>query len=142
MYSEQGGISARHAPLAEECIPAGFPSPAEGLVERRLDLNETLVRNPIATFFVRVAGESMVGVGICRGDLLVVDRSVEARDKHIVVARLDGEYTVKRLRLWRDGVYLVAENPDYPTIDVTGAHAEFEVWGVVTSVVRSLLCPI
>lgn len=142
MYSGQGGVLRQATPLMEECVPAGFPSPAEGLVERRLDLNETLIRNAVATFFVRVAGESMTGAGIYRGDLLVVDRSIEARDRHIVIARLDGEYTVKRLRFWREGVYLAAENPDYPPIDVTGSRTEFEVWGVVTSVIRSLLCPI
>lgn len=132
------GQCASGIPLVVGSVAAGFPSPAEGMVERRLDLNETLIRNPVATFFVRVSGESMIGAGICRGDLLVVDRSVEARDRHIVIARLDGEYTVKRLRFGRDGVYLVAENPDYRPIPVSGAHTEFEVWGVVVGVVRAL----
>ncbi|MBC8101336.1 MAG: translesion error-prone DNA polymerase V autoproteolytic subunit [Cytophagales bacterium] len=127
-------------PLVGECVAAGFPSPAEGLVERRLDLNETLIRNPPSTFFVRVAGDSMVDVGIRQGDLLVVDRAIEPRDKQIIVARWGEEFTVKRLRLWQGEVWLVPENAEYSKLEVTGS-PDFEIWGVVTGVVRSLLRP-
>jgi DNA polymerase V len=143
MYRIQSGTPSSMAiPLVEENVAAGFPSPAEGLVERQLDLNEALIQNPVATFFVRVSGESMVGAGIYRGDLLVVDRSIEAQDRHIIIARLDSEYMVKRLRFSRKSVYLVSENPDFPPVEITGSPVEFEIWGVVTTVIRSLLCPI
>lgn len=122
-------------PLFSSCIAAGFPSPAEDYIEKRLDLNELMIKHPIATFFVRVAGESMVDAGIRSGDILVVDRSVSPASGKIVVAVLNGEFTVKRLVIGKRGVSLIAENKSYPTIDVT-KDMDFQVWGVVTYVIH------
>lgn len=118
-------------------VPAGFPSPAADYEQDRLDLNKHLVGNAAATFFVRVAGDSMVGAGIHTGDLLVVDRSLEPRDKNVVIAVIDGELTVKRIRLKAGKITLEPENPDYATLEIT-ADTAFEVWGVVTSVIHKL----
>ncbi len=116
-------------------IPAGFPSPADDYVERALDLNAYLVRNPAATFMVRVSGDSMTGAGIADGDILVVDRSEEAVHGRIVVAVLEGEMTVKRLHIRRRERLLVPENPRYRPLRV-GPDQELRIWGVVTGVVR------
>lgn len=124
--------------VVDASVSAGFPSPAEGYAERPLDLNELLVKNPPATFFVRVSGDSMIGAGLFPGDLLVVDRSLQAVDGSVVVALLDGEFTLKRLRLRGGGVELVPENEAYPVIRV-GEEADFQIWGVATNSVHSLL---
>lgn len=116
-------------------IPAGFPSPADDYLETRLDLNGLLVRNPAATFMVRVSGDSMIGVGIHDGDILVVDRSETAAHGKIVVAALDGEMTVKRLHLKGGRCRLVPENKAFQPIQV-GTEQELQVWGVVVGVVR------
>jgi DNA polymerase V len=116
-------------------IPAGFPSPADDYLETRLDLNGLLVRNPAATFMVRVSGDSMIGVGIHDGDILVVDRSETAVHGKIVVAALDGEMTVKRLHLKGGRCRLVPENKDFQPIQV-GTEQDLQVWGVVVGVVR------
>ncbi len=120
-----------------ERVSAGFPSPAADYEESRLDLNRYLIKNPPATFFVRVAGDSMIGAGIHPGDLLVVDRSLEPRDKNVVIAALNGELTVKRIRIRRKKIYLEAENEIYASREVS-AEADFEVWGVVTNVIHPL----
>ena len=124
-------------PLAESRVPAGFPSPADDYIARHLDLNEHLIRHPAATFFVRVAGDSMTGAGINDGDILVVDRSLEAADGKVVIAVVAGELVVKRLRRRDDEWLLLAEGGGYPPI-VAGEDGDFEVWGVVTSVIHSL----
>lgn len=125
----------QRVPLYLSRVSAGFPSPADDYVESALDLNEYLISNPAATFMVRVSGDSMTGAGIQDGDVLVVDRSQDARPGKIVVAVLDGELTVKRLRK-RNGKYvLVPENPAYSPIEVE-MEQELFVWGVVTGVVR------
>lgn len=116
------------APVA---VQAGFPSPADGYFEGRIDLNRHLIHDITCTYLVRVAGDSMKGAGISDGDELVVDRSLDPADGSVVVAVLDGELTVKRLRIGRGGVRLVAENPDYPDI-VVPELAELTIWGVVT----------
>lgn len=124
-------------PLYGSRVAAGFPSPADDHLHATLDLNAYLVKHPAATFFVRVEGDSMIQAGIHAGDILVVDRALEARDGKIVVAALNGELTVKRLDL-RDGrIRLLPENPDYSPIDV-GEEANFLIWGVVTSVIHAL----
>ena len=97
-------------------VVAGFPSPAEQYLEPQLDLNALLVKRPAATFFVRVQGDSMIGEGIHDGDLLVVDRSLRPASGDIVIAAVDGEFTVKTYRKDRDGVRLEPANPDYPVI--------------------------
>lgn len=122
-------------PLYGERVRAGFPSPADDYIEQQLDFNEYLVRHPAATFCVRVAGDSMLGAGIFPGDLLVVDRALEPAAGSIVVAVVDGELTVKRLVRAGGGMRLVAENPAYPPLAFT-AEGGFEVWGVVSHVVR------
>ncbi len=122
-------------PLFVGGVSAGFPSPAEDYTDQKLDLNELLIKNPAATFFVRVDGDSMTGTGIYHNDILVVDRSRQAVSRDIVIAVLDGELTVKRLV--RDGriARLAAENPNYPSIEI-GSEDGCEIWGVVTSVVH------
>lgn len=112
-------------------VPAGFPSPAQDYFEGRLDLNKHLIHDVTSTFLVRVSGHSMHGAGISDGDELVVDRSLTPVDGNVVVAVLDGELTVKRLRFGRGVVRLVAENPDYPDIEIPEL-AELTIWGVVT----------
>ena len=121
-------------PLLGCRIAAGFPSPADDHLERRIDLNAHLVRRPGATFFLRVEGESMSGAGILDGDLLAVDRAAKAGDGAIVVVALGGELTVKRLARARGGWELRAENPRYAAIPVP--EEGFSVWGVVVAVVR------
>lgn len=116
-------------------IPAGFPSPADDYLEAGLDLNSLLVRNPAATCMVRVSGDSMTGVGIHDGDILIVDRSEEAVHGKIVVAALDGEMTVKRLHLKGGRCRLVPENKAFQPIEV-GTEQDLQVWGVVVGVVR------
>jgi DNA polymerase V len=123
--------------LFEAAVPAGFPSPAADYEQDRLDLNKHLVSNQAATFFVRVAGDSMIGAGIHNGDLLVVDRSLEPKNKNVVIAVLNGELTVKRIRLCCGKITLEPENPEYASQEVT-ADTAFEVWGVVTNVIHKL----
>ena len=123
--------------LFEAAVPAGFPSPAADYEQDRLDLNRHLVKNPAATFFVRVTGDSMTGAGIHDGDLLVVDRSLETKDKNIVIAVLDGELTVKRIRIRNRKITLEPENHNYSAQEITPDTA-FEVWGVVTSAIHKL----
>lgn len=117
--------------------PAGWPSPAEDYVEEVLDLHHLLVKNPPATYFLRAMGHSMTGAGIHDGDLLVVDRSREARSGRVVIAKVAGELTIKRLLKKNGRIFLAAENPDYPDFDVTGRE-DADIWGVVTYVIHSL----
>lgn len=112
-------------------LAAGFPSPADDYLERSLDLHELLVEHPAATFFVRVEGESMKGAGMQSGDILVVDRSLTPQNGKIVVALIHGEFTVKRLKIEGEKIYLTPENPRYPTIEVP-PESDFQIWGVVT----------
>jgi len=122
-------------PLYMTSIEAGFPSPADDYIEGSLDLNQHLIKHPAATFFVRVSGESMINAGIFPGDILIVDRSLEAVDKKIVIAVINGELTVKRLRIRSGNPFLEPENAQYQTIKITPDMA-FEIWGVVTNVIH------
>jgi DNA polymerase V len=123
-------------PLFMTAVSAGFPSPAESYIEGRLDLNRHLIKHPVATFYVRVSGESMIDVGIHPGSILVVDRAVEADDGDIVIARINDDLCVKRLRV-RDGrIWLMPENGDYQPIEVIES-MDFEVWGRVMHSIRS-----
>jgi DNA polymerase V len=124
-------------PLYTCPVSAGFPSPAEDYLEGKLDLNQHLIKHPVATFFVRVTGDSMINAGIHAGDLLIVDRSLEAQDGRVVIAVVNGDLLVKRLRMQKKQVYLVAENPNYPSLLITEA-MDFQVWGIVTNVVHAL----
>ena len=131
-------LSTRYAlPVFLGRLPAGFPSPADDYIEGKLDLNRHLIKHPAATFFVRVTGDSMIGAGIHSGDLLVVDRSLEAADRHVVAAVLDGELTVKRLSNQQGVLRLLPENLNYQPIEISRQHT-FEIWGVVTSVIHAL----
>jgi DNA polymerase V len=127
----------RGQPIFTAMVPAGFPSPAADYEENKLDLNKHLIRNPAATFFVRVTGDSMVKAGIHHRDLLVVDRSIEPRDKNVVIAVINGELTVKRIRIRKKKLTLEAENDDYQSQEIN-KDMEFEVWGVVTNVIHAL----
>jgi DNA polymerase V len=118
-------------------VPAGFPSPAEDFMETRLDLNKHIIKNQAATFFVRATGDSMIGAGIHDGDLLVVDRSLRATEKKVIVAVVNGEFTVKRLRKSGARMFLVSENANYKPI-VIWEGMDFQVWGVVTHVVHKV----
>jgi DNA polymerase V len=119
-------------------VVAGFPSPAEQYHETPLDLNELLVKRPAATFFVRVQGDSMIGEGIHDGDILVVDRSLEPGEGWMVIACVDGEFTVKTLRRDKSGIRLEAANPAYPPIRFSG-EMQLRVFGVVTAVIHRLV---
>lgn len=118
-------------------VPAGWPSPAEDYVEENLDLHRHVVRNEPATFFFHASGDSMLGAGIHDGDILVVDRSLQAVSGKVVIAAVDGELTVKRLVKKGETLLLVPENPDYQPIDIT-RHEETYIWGVVTYVLHAL----
>lgn len=122
-------------PLADAPVPAGFPSPAGDRPDRRLDLHEHLVRHPAATFLVFADGHSMTGAGIRSGDLLVVDRALDPRDGDVVIAVLDGDFTVKRLRFRQGRPRLVPEREGFPTLEIPD-EAAFQIWGVVTSAVH------
>ncbi len=123
-------------PLYASKVVAGFPSPADDYIEARLDLNEYLVRHKEATFFLRVKGDSMKGANIHDGNLLIVDKALEPKHNHIIVAVTNGELTVKRLYKWRGVVKLMAANDAYPDILIT-AESELTVWGVVKHVVHT-----
>lgn len=125
-------------PIVCSSVQAGFPSPADDHIEQQLDLNELLIQHPTSTFYVRVEGDSMKDAGIQSGDILVVDRSLTATSGKIVVAVLNGEFTVKRIILKKDEIILAAENPKYPDIHVEHG-SEFQVWGVVTFVIHKAL---
>ena len=118
-------------------VCAGFPSPASDYIEERLDLNQRLVKHPAATFFVRAGGDSMQGAGIFDGDILVVDRSLKPSDMCVVIAALDGDFTVKRLRISGGKPLLVPENPKYRPIEID-EDSDFRIWGVVTYVIHGL----
>lgn len=131
------GFTCYSVPLYLGRVSAGYPSPADDYIEGTLDLNQHLIQHPAATFFVRVSGDSMIGAGIHPGDLLIVDRALEARSGRVVIAVLNGEMLVKRLKQTGRGLYLLAENPAYRPIQVTEA-MEFCVWGVVTTVIHPI----
>lgn len=120
---------------ADGGIRAGFPSPAQDYMEQAIDLNREIVRHPASTFYGRVVGDSMKDEGIEEGDILVIDKSLELLDNDLAVCFIDGEFTVKRVRLEPDAAWLVPSNPDYPLIKVTKDN-EFMVWGIVTYTIK------
>ena len=124
-------------PIADGGIRAGFPSPAQDYLEGGIDLNRELVRNPETTFFGRVSGDSMSGAGIEDGDLIVIDKSISASEGDIAVCFVDGEFTLKRIHIEKDVVWLVPENPKYRKIKVT-PDQNFMVWGVVTYSIKDV----
>jgi DNA polymerase V len=118
-------------------VPAGFPSPALDYLEDRLDLSKTLITNPTSTFIIKVTGDSMIDALIFPGSLLIVDRSIRAESGMVCLCTLDRDFTVKRFKreIATGKVYLLPENKKYPIIEITSAH-DFEVWGVVTWIIR------
>jgi len=124
-------------PFVNQGVSAGFPSPALDFLETAIDLNATLVENQDMTFYVKVDGHSMTGAGIDDNDLLVVDRTLAPLDKKIAVCFIDGEFTVKRLKLEKNGLYLMPENPNYEPIFISEEN-NFMIWGIVTYVIKKI----
>jgi len=124
-------------PLVAARASCGFPSPADDYLDQPLDFNELIIENPAATFAVRVSGDSMVGAGIFPGDIAVVNRAKTPSDRCIVVALLNGEFTIKRYRQRGTRIWLEADNPAFTDIEIT-EHSCFEVWGVISRCVRLL----
>lgn len=123
-------------PLAGEAVRAGFPSPADDFIELTIDLNRELIKNPSSTYYCRVIGDSMEDLGITDGDLLVVDKSLDPDNGKIAVCFLDGEFTLKEIRLEKDHCLLMPANDKYPPIKVTEEN-EFIVWGIVRYAIKS-----
>lgn len=130
-------MSNNSIPIFISYIKAGFPSPAEDFIDQRLNLNDYLIEHPEATFFVKVSGDSMINAGIHTGDILIVDRSLLPHNNDVVVAILDGDFTVKRFKKVGSRVLLVPENSRYSIIEID-PDADFLVWGVVKHVIHSL----
>ena len=125
-------------PLLNDSVSAGFPSPADDYKEENIDLNEHLISNPFSTFFLRVKGESMINAGIKDKDLIIVDKSLIAKPGDIVIAMIDGEFTIKRLSIKNDELYLKAENHNYPDFRFKN-HIDVQTWGVVIYSIHSYL---
>lgn len=123
--------------MAQEGVSAGFPSPADDFKELRISIDQEVVRNEEATFYARVSGVSMQGAGLDDGDLLVIDRSLEPENDKIAVCFIDGSFTVKRLKVDVDCVYLMSENKNYKPIKVSEGD-ELLIWGIVTYVVKKV----
>jgi DNA polymerase V len=124
--------------LFDSTVMAGFPSPAADHAQKRIDLNDHLLLNREASFLFRVRGNSMIGVGIFDGDTIIVDRSIEAKHNHIVLAVIDNEFTIKRLYKRGKVIRLIAENTEFAPIDFTDGQ-ELRIWGVVTFNLHKLL---
>jgi DNA polymerase V len=124
-------------PFIDQGISAGFPSPAQDFIDLSIDLNKELIKHPSSTFFGRVKGSSMIDAGINNGDLLIVDKSLNPTDGKIAVCFIDGEFTVKRLKVEKDCCWLLPENGSYDPIKVT-AENDFIVWGIVVYVIKAL----
>jgi DNA polymerase V len=124
-------------PYIEEGVSAGFPSPATDFMETNIDLNKELCKNPLSTFYIKVRGNSMINAGINDKDILIVDRSLEPQNNTIAVCFIDGEFTVKRIKIDKDCVYLMPENEKYQPIKVTDEN-ELIIWGIVTYVIKSM----
>jgi DNA polymerase V len=129
--------TALRVPMMAWPAACGFPSPAEDYVDRPLDFNELLIEHPAATFAIRIEGDSMTGAGIFPGDIAVVDRAREPVNGSIILALLDGAFTVKRYRMKDGAVVLQAENPGFADMRLTDGQS-FEVWGVITRSIRML----
>lgn len=124
-------------PLFNGGISAGFPSPAQDFLDESIDLNKELINNSAATFYGKVKGDSMIDAGINNGDLLIIDKSLEPSNNKIAVCYLDGEFTVKRLKIEKKSILLMAENKNYKPIKITEDN-EFLIWGIVTYVIKNV----
>ncbi len=118
-------------PMVGGIVASGFPSPANDFLDKKIDLNKYLIQHPSTTFIAQTNGNSMIGAGISDKDLLIIDRALEPSDGKIAVCLIDNEFTLKRLQVKKDGIYLVPENPAEKTIKVT-EHNNFEIWGMLT----------
>ena len=124
-------------PFVENGISAGFPSPADDFLDASIDLNREFVKNPSTTFYGRVKGDSMINAGLNNGDLLIIDKSLEPIDNKIAVCFIDAEFTLKRIKIEKDIIWLVAENEKYQPIKVTSDN-DFLIWGIVTTVIKNV----
>lgn len=122
-------------PFVDAGIKAGFPSPADDFIELSIDLNKEYIKNRDTTFYAKVKGDSMKNAGIFDGDLLIIDKSLEPQNNKIAICQIDGEFTVKRIKIEKDIVWLIAENEDYPPIKVTPEN-ELLIWGIVTASIK------
>ena len=127
----------KHLSLAGESISAGFPSPADDFKESKISIDQEVIKNESATFYARVVGQSMQGAGLDDGDLIVIDRSQEPDNGKIAVCYVDGEFTVKRLKVENECIYLMPENKKYKSLKVTEEN-QLIIWGVVTYVIKKL----
>ncbi len=138
-YRIEPGENPTLVPLFLSTVKAGFPNPAENYIEKTIDLNEQLVSNPPATFYVKVSGESMIDANLQDGDILIVDKSINAKNGNIVIAVIDGEFTVKRLGINKDGsIDLIPENKKFKPVKIT-SDTDFRIWGVVTYIIHAAL---
>lgn len=124
-------------PFISGGIKAGFPSPAADFDETKISLDHVLVKNRETTFYAKASGTSMIGAGIDDGDILVIDRSLEPQNNKIAVCLIDGEFTVKRIKIEKECVYLMPENKEFQPIKVTNEN-ELIIWGIVTYVIKSI----
>ncbi|HNV82459.1 MAG TPA: translesion error-prone DNA polymerase V autoproteolytic subunit [Tenuifilaceae bacterium] len=124
-------------PLVDAFISAGFPSPADDYIEGKLDLNRQLIKNPSSTFFARVRGTSMTDVGINDGDILIIDKSLEAKHNSVLVCFIDGEFTVKKVQKIKGELFLIPQSKDFAPIKVS-RESDFRLWGVVTYCIHKL----
>lgn len=131
------GDASLSIPFFDVGIAAGAPSYVSHYFGEEIDLNAEMVKHPGATFCVRVSGQSMIGAGIDDGDLLIVDKALQPEDKQIVLAVIDGDYTVKRLKIDGEKLFLMPENPDFDPIPIT-AFMDFRIWGVVTGLIKKM----
>jgi DNA polymerase V len=124
-------------PFIKDGVSAGFPSPAADFMETNIDLNSELSENPLATFYIKVKGNSMIDAGINDKDVLVVDRSLEPQNNKIAICFIDGEFTVKRILVEKECLYLMPENASYSPIKITEEN-QLIIWGIVTYVIKKL----
>lgn len=129
--------SELNLPFISTGISAGFPSPALDFIDLSIDLNRHLIKHPSSTFYGRVKGDSMIEAGIHDGDLLVIDKSLDPKDDKIAVCYIDGEFTLKRIKIEKDCCWLLPANPKYQPIKVTEEN-DFLIWGIVTHVIKKM----
>lgn len=127
--------NGRAIPFADSRVSAGFPAAIESFAEKTLDLHDFLIKHPAATFFIRVKGDSMVGAGVSDGDILIVDRALSISPNKIVIARIADEFTVKRIKIENDKIFLIPANESYAPIEIT-EEMDAEVWGIVTYIIH------
>ena len=125
-------------PLFADSVQAGFPSPAEDYMDLDLNLQDHLIQNPSATFCVRAVGENMKEAGIQSGDIVLVDKSLTPKNRSIVLAVIDGEFTIKRVNVSDKELYLISENENFSPNKIT-QEMDFQVWGVVTYIIHKAL---